>query len=286
MESFPLQGYDILMLLVLVGTTVFGAWKGMAWQVASFASVVLSTMVAIHGSGSLASHISAKEPWNRFLAMLILFLATSLAVWLVFRLVARVIDRVRLKEFDRQVGALFGLAKGVLLCVVITFFVVTLSETARQSVLGSRSGRYIALLTKSATPILPEEVTRVLGQYIDELDRKLDPNTLPAEPVERAVTDKPDGSKPDGSKPDGGEDKIGGEIRDAVNDLREGIHNRIGDAVEDVRRGVHERVDNQMDDLHRDVDDQPAPHYEGGGGQEGDSDDLLQGRGGGDWWKR
>jgi membrane protein required for colicin V production len=275
MESFPLQGYDILMLLVLVGTTVFGAWKGMAWQLASLASVVLSTMVAIHGSGSLAPHISAKEPWNRFLAMLILFLATSLAVWLVFRLVARVIDRVRLKEFDRQVGALFGLAKGVLLCVVITFFVVTLSETARQSVLGSRSGRYIALLTKSATPILPEEVTRVLGQYIDELDRKLDPDTPPAEPVERAVTDKPDG----------GEDKIGGEIRDAVNDLREGIHNRIGDAAEDLQRGVHERADDLTDDLRREVDNQISPHREGAG-PEGDPDDLLQGRGGGDWWKR
>ena len=32
--------YDICMLVVLVGTTVFGAWKGMAWQVASSASLV------------------------------------------------------------------------------------------------------------------------------------------------------------------------------------------------------------------------------------------------------
>ncbi len=60
----------------------------------------------------------------------------------------RMIDRVRLKEFDHQIGALFGLAKGVLLCVVITFFVVTLSESARQKVLGTYSGRYIAVLIK------------------------------------------------------------------------------------------------------------------------------------------
>jgi hypothetical protein len=54
--------------------------------------------------------------------MLALYLATSLAVWLLFRLVAGIIDKVKLKDFDRQVGALIGVAKGVLLCLVITFF--------------------------------------------------------------------------------------------------------------------------------------------------------------------
>ena len=58
-----------------------------------------------------------------------------MAIWLVFRLVSGLIDRVRLKEFDRQMGALFGAAKGVLLCVAITFFAVTLSTQARTAVL-------------------------------------------------------------------------------------------------------------------------------------------------------
>ena len=35
------------------------------------------------------------------------------------------IDRVKLNEFDRQMGALVGFAKGVLLCIAITFFAVT-----------------------------------------------------------------------------------------------------------------------------------------------------------------
>ena len=33
-----MEPYDICMIVVLVGTTVFGAWKGMAWQVASSAT--------------------------------------------------------------------------------------------------------------------------------------------------------------------------------------------------------------------------------------------------------
>jgi membrane protein required for colicin V production len=170
-----LQPYDFLMLAVLILCTVFGAWKGMAWQLAALASVLVSVGVAIHASPPLAPYFKIQQPWNRCVAMLVLYLATSLAIWVLFRFVAGIIDRVRLKEFDRQVGALFGAAKGVLWCLVITFFVVTLSESARQSVLRSRSGYYTAVLIRRARPVLPQDLRDLLGEYIDELDRKLDP---------------------------------------------------------------------------------------------------------------
>jgi membrane protein required for colicin V production len=177
--DFALQPYDFLMLAVLLLCTGFGAWKGMAWQLAALGSVVVSVAVAVHGSIPLAPYVKLQEPWNRCVAMLVLYLVTSLGIWLLFRLVARIIDRVRLKEFDRQMGALFGAAKGVLWCLVITFFAVTLSESARQSVLRSRSGYYTALLIRRARPVLPEDLRDLLGKYIDELDRKLAPREGP-----------------------------------------------------------------------------------------------------------
>ncbi len=105
--------------------------------------------------------------------MLVLYVVTAAAIWIVFHLVSGIIDRVQLKEFDRQLGAIFGLAKGVLYCVVITFFAVTLSEPARQMVLQSRSGDLIARGIRNANPILPEDVRTYLGKYIDEFDAKL-----------------------------------------------------------------------------------------------------------------
>ena len=187
MENFPIQGYDLLMVVILVLATVFGAWKGMAWQIASLASLVVSYLVAVGFCGQVAPYISQHEPWNRFLAMLILFLATSLAIWLAFRLVAGFIDRVKLKEFDRQMGALFGLTKGVLFCLLITFFAVTLSEGSRQAVLNSHSGKFTARLIQRAGPAMPQEVRDSLGKYIDEFERKLDPNTPPESRLEEAV---------------------------------------------------------------------------------------------------
>jgi membrane protein required for colicin V production len=173
--------YDIVMLVVLLGAAIFGAWKGMVWQIASLASILVSAAVAIHFSTPLAPYFSATEPWNRFLAMLVLYILTSLAIWLLFRMVSGIVNRVKLREFDRQMGALFGLAKGALFCVVITFFAVTLSEPLRQIVLKSYSGYAIARLTQKANPILPEDVRAVIGKYIDELDQKLDPNTQPSQ---------------------------------------------------------------------------------------------------------
>ena len=104
--------------------------------------------------------------------MAVLYVITAGAIWILFRLVSNIIDRVKLKEFDRQLGYQFGLAKGVLYCVVITFFAVTLSESARQVVLRSRSGDLIA--RAFATRIrFAEDVRKYLGDYIDELDKGL-----------------------------------------------------------------------------------------------------------------
>lgn len=179
-----IQPYDLLMLAVLVAALVFGAWKGVVWQVAALASVIVSAVVAVHCSAAVTPYlrISEHEQWNRFLAMLVLYVVTAGVIWLLFRLVSGVIDRLKLKEFDRQLGAIFGLAKGVLYCVIITFFAVTLSESARQRVLASRSGGLIARGIRNANPILPDDIRSWLGKYIDELDEKL--HAPPQEPLQ------------------------------------------------------------------------------------------------------
>lgn len=177
-----MQPYDLVMLSVLAAATLFGFVKGMAWQVASLASLVASYFVSLRFSGVLAPYIKQPEPLNRFIAMLALYLATSLAIWLAFRAVSQAMARVRLKEFDRQVGGLIGAAKGTLLCVAITFFVVSLSPRGRDLVLASRSGPYIARLIQRADPIMPLEIHAVLDPYLRKLEAELEPqgNERPA----------------------------------------------------------------------------------------------------------
>jgi membrane protein required for colicin V production len=177
-----MQVYDFVMIAVLLGATLFGFVKGMAWQIASLASLVVSYFVALRFSGQIAPVFGDSEPWNRFVAMLVIYMACSFAIWVLFRAVAGAIERVKLREFDRQLGALFGFAKGVLLCAVITFFAVTLLPPAqKQSIVASRSGRYIGVLLDKTRAAVPPEYSDVLKPYLDKFEQRLDPNYLPIE---------------------------------------------------------------------------------------------------------
>jgi membrane protein required for colicin V production len=169
-----MEVYDFVMLAVLLAATLFGAWKGLVWQLASLGAIIASCFVALKFREPAAAHITATPPWNVFLAMLFLYVGTSLLIWVAFRLVSGFIDRLKLKEFDRQIGALFGFAKGVLLCVIITLFAVTLlGENQRQSIVRSRSGYYIARLLEKSDSVMPPEVRDVLRPYVHSLDERL-----------------------------------------------------------------------------------------------------------------
>ena len=172
-----MQTYDLLMLLVLVAATLFGFWKGMAWQVASLASLILSYFAALRFSDQLAPMISNHAPWNKFVAMLAIYIVTSFVIWTVFRLVSGIIDNVKLDGFDHQMGALIGLAKGVLLCIAITFFAVTiLPQNQKDSILASRAGQYIVVLLDKTNTVVPPEIHEVIHPYVERIERRLDPN--------------------------------------------------------------------------------------------------------------
>lgn len=176
-----METYDLIMIAVLAAATIFGFWKGLAWQIASIASIVVSYFVALRFADRLAPMVSQHAPWNKFVAMLLIYAGASLAIWMIYRAIGGAIDRVKLNEFDRQMGALVGFAKGVLFCIAITFFAATiLGQTQRDQILSSRSGRYIAQLLDKADAVAPPEIREVIGPYLDKINERLDPNYTPS----------------------------------------------------------------------------------------------------------
>jgi membrane protein required for colicin V production len=168
------------MLLVLLAATVFGFWKGMAWQIASLASLAVSYIASLRFSEQLAPVFGEHAPWNRFVAMLAIYMGTSFFIWTMFRFISGAIDKVRLQSFDKQIGAMFGFGKGVLLCVAITFFAVTLLPPAQgDMIVGSQSGHYIVALLDKAHSVFPPELHQVLDPYLNKVEQRLNPNFQP-----------------------------------------------------------------------------------------------------------
>jgi len=177
-----MQIYDIIMIGVLVAAAGFGMIKGLAWQVATLGSLVASYFVALRFSPQVADLFGEHVPWNRFAAMALLYVLTGGGIWYLFRFVNDFMNRLKLREFDRQLGLLSGAAKGVALCVVITFFAVTLSDRSRDAVLESHSGHYIAVLLARADAVMPAELHQVLDPYLHRLEQELEPAAAEPQP--------------------------------------------------------------------------------------------------------
>ncbi len=164
--------YDVIMLVVLIGAIAFGYWKGLAWQVASLAAIVVSYIVAVKFREPVSQLITAEEPWNRIAAMLILFLGSSLVIWTIYATVSKSLKKMELKGFDRQAGALLGAIKGAILCMVITMFSVSLlGEKAHDAIHNSRSGRYVVTGITKLSKIVPPELAKYTDPHVQNFQQ-------------------------------------------------------------------------------------------------------------------
>jgi len=176
-----LEGYDLVMLGILAAAALLGYFKGMVWQLAWIAGIVASSYVAFRFGANLTPFFGTQAPWNRFAAMLAAYAGTSIGVWLVFRLISKAINAVHLSAFDHQLGLLLGLAKGALLCVVVTFFSVTLAPDYRHQIVASRSGRLVAELIVRADTYLPKEIHDTVEPFVAQFEKQFQqPPGMPA----------------------------------------------------------------------------------------------------------
>ncbi len=176
--------YDIIMLIIFIGSVWFGFRKGLAWQVASVLSIVLSYFVAVNFRNPVAALISAQEPWNQFAAMLILFLGTSLVVWTVFASFSRNIKKMNMGGFDRQAGAILGAFKGGILCMLATVFAVSLFQPTRDMVHNSKAGHYVVSGIRQFARFTPSELVPYLEPHYQNFD-----NSIGATPEKKPLFD-------------------------------------------------------------------------------------------------
>ncbi len=162
--------FDLAILAVLAFTAWRGAAKGLVWQLAWIAALILCFTVSGTASPPIARLIPIEAPLNRWIAMFVIYVASVFVTFWLARKINDWMEKRRFKDFDRHLGALFGFAKGVLISLTITFFLVTLSTSARDVVLNSKSGYAAALVMDRLHPVMSEEFHDALEPYIHQLD--------------------------------------------------------------------------------------------------------------------
>ena len=157
--------YDGLVLLILVLAMWRGALRGLAWQVAWIGAIILCFLFAPPLSLYITPHIKLDPPLNRWVAMLAIYMGFSFVSFAIARMMRDWLEKTKFQEFDSHLGAIFGLAKGALIALVLTFFLVGLSTSARDYILKTNSGYAAETIFRKLHPIMPSEIEQVLEKY-------------------------------------------------------------------------------------------------------------------------
>jgi uncharacterized membrane protein required for colicin V production len=187
--------YDVAMVGVLVAGMVWGALRGITWQLASIASLVLGYAVAFPLSAELAPRFPGEPVVARGLALLVAYAGVSGGVFLVAWLVRATLHRWKFDAFDRHLGMLLGGAEGLLLGVVATVIVLSVAPQSRRPILDSPSGRLVGGLLRVVQPVLPGEVRDLLApswagpETIAVQRRPGDPREPRLDPLVRQTSD-------------------------------------------------------------------------------------------------
>ena len=164
--------YDGMMALIVFFITVHGYWKGAAWQFAPIMSLVLGYMIAMPMSVTMA-HYFGEPPQNRLYALVSIYIGVALVVYLMVRSFRAGLEKAKLTEFDRHIGALLGFLKGILLTLAATVALLIYSPPAREQILKSETRTIAAKIINAVYPILPQAMHQILGPYLKQVEGEL-----------------------------------------------------------------------------------------------------------------
>jgi len=134
-DTIPIGWVDAVMLGVIVVSALLGAMRGLTLEVLSLAGWVVAWFAGLWLGPPLAPHLPIGDvgsTLNGIAAFACAFLLVLVLWGLAARMVSALVGRTLLRPFDRGLGAVFGVLRGlVVLLAIATLFTFTPLGTAQ-----------------------------------------------------------------------------------------------------------------------------------------------------------
>ena len=117
-----MTGFDYLVIGIVGLSLLFGLWRGVVGEIIALVAWVLAIFAAVEFGAQVGTSVFAgmSDPALRTLAGCVVIFIGVLVVMALFRmLVKRMVKALGLSVSDRILGMLFGLVRGVLVCMVL-----------------------------------------------------------------------------------------------------------------------------------------------------------------------
>lgn len=164
--------YDGVMAVIVLYTVIHGYFRGAAWQTAPIISLVLGYLIAMPMSVTMAQYFGP-PPLNRLFALVTIYLLVAVTVYLMVRSFREGVDKAKLTEVDRQLGAVLGGVKGILITLAATCALLIYFPQMREVILKSESSSIASKIISRIYPILPNAMQTLLDPYLKKLEEQL-----------------------------------------------------------------------------------------------------------------
>lgn len=176
---------DALILVVVLLSAIAAAAQGLLYEMISLAGVIVGYLLAAWGYHAVAPWFApyVSSPWvANFAGFFTIFIAVVLLAGIVARIARWSMKEVGLRWFDRLLGGVFGLVRGVLLVMVIVLALASFSPGSRL-LARSRCAPYLLVLARGAVWVAPSQVRQQFRSGVDAVRQIRQGGAPPAAPA-------------------------------------------------------------------------------------------------------
>ena len=156
---------DYAIIAVLVISMIWSALRGVVREIVSLGGWIIAFLAANLFAGPLAAHLPqliAGETLRALAAFLAIFICALVLTALVGMLMSRLVNAVGLGAADKALGALFGLARGMIVILVAALLAGLTSAPRQAWWKDSVSGEPLKHTALALKPWLPDSFAQRL----------------------------------------------------------------------------------------------------------------------------
>ena len=157
---------DWLLLGVLLASLLLGFWRGLVYEVLSLAgwiaAFILAQWLAADTVALLPFVQGAPASVQYAVAFVLVFVATLFASGMLSWLIKKLVETVGLRPVDRSLGALFGLARGVVVLLAATVLLQLLGMSSEPWWKEAVGPVWLETALNGLKPLLPDKFLEFL----------------------------------------------------------------------------------------------------------------------------
>jgi len=161
---------DIVLIVAIIGTTIWGLVKGFVRQVLGIAAVIAGLILAAlyyRGVSDILGTVIRNPLLANFLGFMVIFIATLVAGDLLGHLLTKAM-KGPFALANHALGGIFGFLKAVLVCGILVFALLVF-DLAQDTLRASWVARTTFAVTKAVVNLIPQDLRAKFNSSYEEI---------------------------------------------------------------------------------------------------------------------